>query len=160
MSTDMFDLAEIGERLRTQDNRITAEPMFLVQERTRTYGIDLEWDPPVAWLYEDESAEVAPEEAERLEAAYLETDDEPEGFRRVGYHEQWTFVTACFTEAAADLYIAQMKHRHTGPLRTFVGCAYRNHEWNAVREFLKSLPPVARTEPAAPADSVERSAEQ
>ncbi len=134
---DIFGLTEIGDRLRTQDNRITADPIFLVQEKKRIYGIDTNYDPEIAWLYNDESIEVDAEEAQRLEAQYDEDgNDEPDGYRRVGYAETWEYVQPFFTEVAADLYIKQMAHRHQGELRTFVDCAYRNWEWQAVRNWL------------------------
>ena len=137
----MFEMAQIGERLRTQDNRITADPIFLVQEQVRIYGINTNYDPKIAWLHGDESVEVDAGTAKDLESAYEQDgNDEPEGYRRVGYAERWEFVMCFFTEAAADLYIAQMRHRHTGDLRTYVDCAFRNHEWQAVRGWLMGLP--------------------
>lgn len=45
-------IAEIGRLLRTQDNRITDAPLFIVQEQKRTYGFDPQWanDSEIAWL--------------------------------------------------------------------------------------------------------------
>lgn len=37
---------EIGALLKTQDNRITAEPIFMVQERHRFYGMRPAWAMP------------------------------------------------------------------------------------------------------------------
>lgn len=39
----------IGERLRTQDNRITESPMFCVQEKVRDYGYDPAWRDDICW---------------------------------------------------------------------------------------------------------------
>jgi hypothetical protein len=133
------DMAAIGQLIRTQDNRITADPFFIVQERKRFYGIDTAYDPEIAWLYADECVEVAPTESERLENAFQKTYKEPEGYRRVGYAEEWVYVTGCFTEAAADLYIALNGHRHKGELRTYADSFYRNPEMIAIREYLMSL---------------------
>src|SRR5947209_81236 len=99
----MFELSEIGERLRTQDNRITTHPIFEVQEQKRVYGIDTEYDPKIAWLYSDESVDAPPALAALAEAFYQEHYSEPEyqesedggwilsegnsdTLRRVGYH--------------------------------------------------------------------------
>src|SRR5207342_1777997 len=41
-------LAEIGELIRTQDNRITSEPVFVVEQRTRIYGLDTDYTESVA----------------------------------------------------------------------------------------------------------------
>lgn len=136
------DMAAIGQLMRTQDNRITADPLFIVQERQRTYGIDTTHDPEIAWLYSDESIEVDEDEAKRLESMYEKNYKEPDGYRRVGYVEKWVYVTCCFTEAAADRFIAQNAHRHRGKLRTYVDSLYRNPEMIAVREYLLSLAEV------------------
>jgi hypothetical protein len=143
LSTLSVSLEDIGERLRTQDNRFTADPIFLVQQRVRTYGIDIDYDPQIAWLYADDPNEVTPELAAKLEAQYQKDgEDEPEGYRRVGYAERWDYVQPFFTEAAADHFIATMAHRFRGPLRTYVDCAYRNWEWQAVRNHLMIVRPA------------------
>lgn len=137
----MFELPQIGERLRTQDNRITADPIFLVQELKRTYGIDTGYDPKIAWLHDDEYVEVDGTKFVELEDAYAESgEDNPPGYRRVGYAETWEYVQPFFTEAAADAYIKAMRHRHSGQLRTYADSAYRNWEWQAVRKSLMELP--------------------
>ena len=133
------DMAAIGQLIRTQDNRITADPFFIVQERQRVYGMDTAYDPEIAWLHGDESIEVDAAKAKRLEAAYQKNYKEPDEYRRVGYVEKWVYVTGCFTEAAADRYIAHNSHRHSGPLRTYAESLYRNPEMIAVREYLMSL---------------------
>ena len=111
----MFDLAEIGERLRTQDNRITAQPIFLVEQEQRVYGVDHH---------------------------YTDDFEEIDG-KNVGYKTIWVFVQCCFTEAAADRYIAENGHNLNNP-RTYVASAYRNHEWIAVRDMLMAPPTTPR----------------
>ncbi len=46
----MNELAQIGERLRTQDNRCTSNPMFCVQEKRREYGFDSRWTDNHVWI--------------------------------------------------------------------------------------------------------------
>ena len=126
---EIDDIAEIAKRLKSQDNRCTADPIFIVQELKRRYGIDTDFDPEIAWLHEDESVEVGAEMAELLENKFkIDGDAEPSGYRRVGYKEEWEYVQPFFTEGAADLYIKQM--------RTYTDSAYRNWEWIAVRKHL------------------------
>lgn len=132
----VISLAEIGREIMTQDNLCTADPFFIVQERTRHYGIDIDYDPQIAWLYDDESVEVSAEKAEELEAQYRSTYKEPEGFRRVGYVEEWQFVTGCFTAKAAEEFIERNKHRHNRDLRVYAETLYRNHEMIAIRNAL------------------------
>jgi hypothetical protein len=135
----MFEMGEVGNRLRAQDNRFTAEPIFLVQEEKRIYGIDIAYDPKIDWCFNDEMVSVSKQKARSLEKHYQETGIEKEGFRRLGYAEEWVYVQPFFTEAAADLYIKQNSHRHSGKLRTYADSAYRNHEWIAVRKHLSEL---------------------
>lgn len=142
----MLDLSipAIGERMRTQDNRITSHPMFLVQRKRRIYGIDPDCDPLIAWLHSDESVEVDKESAEYMEHVFQERGEETEGYRRVGYAEEWEYVMCFFTEAAADDFIAHNAHRHDGELRTYVDSGHRNPEWQAVREHLLQEDVLAR----------------
>ena len=153
-------LNEIGERLRTQDNRITADPIFEVQEQKRIYGIDTDFDPKIAWMWPDEG-EVDSRLAELAESFYEERGYEPvatddgedewtlsrgrgDALRRVGYHEYWEYVQPFFTEAAADQYIKENGHHHSGKLRVYAGSAFRNHEWQAIRAYLMLLPAEAQ----------------
>lgn len=155
LTTADFELAAIGERLRTQGNRCTAHPIFEVQEQKRVYGIDTEYDPKIVWLHPDESVELSPEDSTVAEAFYDEHGEEPAGvddgkavppekgdgcLRRVGYHEYWEYVQPFFTEAGAQHYIKQNGHNHRGELRIFAGSAFRNWEWQAIREYLAGLP--------------------
>jgi hypothetical protein len=150
----MFTLPEIGERLRTQDNRITADPIFLVEEKKRVYGIDTDYDPEIAWMWPDEGEvpkelAVAAEDwydeygtepvAEESDGGYVLKDGKSDTLRRVGYHEYWEYVQPFFTERAAQHYIKENGHNHKGKLRTYVQCAFRNHEWQAIRNYLMSI---------------------
>lgn len=129
-------MTTIAQELLTQDNAITADPIFMVQEQVRVYGIDTDFDPTIAWLYEDDSVEVSEEEAGALEVLYRKSGSEPNGYRRVGYHQDWHNRQPFFTRAAAERYIRSNGHNHSGPLRIYVESAYRNPEWRSVRARL------------------------
>lgn len=131
-------LATLGERLRTQDNRITAEPIFIVQQRKRIYGLDTQWsdsEDSVAWLFENE--EWPADDADRIEAeAYFEEHgEEPDGWTRTGFVDEWVFVTACFTEQGCKDYLAVNGHNLKEP-RIYVESGWRNAEWIALRKWL------------------------
>lgn len=126
----------IGERIISQDNQCTAFPMFLVQQRHRLYGFDTRWVGDVGWLRDGE--EVDASETQALEEKWGDSEDEPAELTRTGFVDEWVFVTCCFTQAAADEFIAVNRHRLTDP-RVYVDSAYRNQEWNAVREHLLTL---------------------
>jgi len=124
----------------TQDNRCTAEPIFLVQEQKRIYGMDPEYSgQDTVWLdCLNDSEELTDAEAQVLEERYLETLEEPENFVRTGYIDQWEYVQPFFTEEAAQNYIDMNKHRHD-ELRIYVDSAYRNYEWQMIRALLLSM---------------------
>ena len=135
-------IAEIGNLLRTQDNRSTDAPLFIVQEQRRTYGFDPQWanDSEIAWLDGcNDSVEATPEEHAKMEAAWQEDEEEPDGWTRTAYQDTWHFVTACFTEAGCNDYIARNGHNHRGKLRVYADSSYRNEEFRAVRAFLMGL---------------------
>lgn len=133
--TDPFT-SDFAEQLRTQDNAITCDPIFVVQEKARDYGLDTDYCEGVAWLHADGYGEVYDDEWQRLEADYLVTMEEPENFIRTGYRDRWEFVQPFFLRSSAEAYIKTQAHRHSGELRIYVESAYRNPEWQAIREAL------------------------
>lgn len=143
-------LREMAEQVRTQDNRITAHPIFAVQQRERTWGFDEDSASDFKWHNcDDDYREATKSEAAWLEALRDGCEDIPKGWHRAGYVDTWIFVTACFTEAAAEAYIEANRHNLTDP-RVFAYSANRNAEWIRMREWLKvlaSAPPEASEEP-------------
>ena len=135
-------IREIAARLVTQDNRATDRPIFIVQEKRRTYGFDPQWsdDNEIVWLNgPNDNAEADPDEHKRLEAAWQETGDEEQDWTRTGYQDTWEYVTACFTEAGCQEYIRVNKHNHRGELRIYAAGSWRNAEFRAVRDLLVAL---------------------
>jgi len=129
-------LAAIKQELQTQDNRATANPFYIVQQRRRLYGFDTQWsDDNVVWLDYDHNEVTDPEELLKLEANYDYCISEPEGYTRTGYIDTWEFVQGFLTNKAAQAYIDQNKHRLTDP-RIYVDSLYRNYEMIAVRNML------------------------
>ena len=101
MSADMFFLAAIGERIRTQDNRATALPIYVVQQKKRTYGFDPDYDDDgsrTVWL-DCESNEADAEERKPLDEAWHLCNDIPDGWSRTAYQDTWEYVTYGITEA-------------------------------------------------------------
>lgn len=138
MSEKFIEMQKIGELIETQDNRATSEPIFIVEERRRLYGVDTDYTDDTVWIHVAGDHEEADEnESERLDR--LAGDGEPDDdWTLVGYVDRWEFVTACFTEKACEDYIAANKHNLTDP-RIYAATGYRNHEFIAVREFLETL---------------------
>lgn len=127
------DLGDIAAELRTQDNAITADPIFTVQQKERIYRVDSD---DFTWLETDDYNEIEPAEAEVLERVYRRTGTEPDGCERVGYVDRWVFVQPFFTRKGAEHYIKINGHNLKSP-RIYVESAFRNTEWQRVRAALK-----------------------
>ncbi len=123
------ELLAIGERLRTQDNRITQNPMFCVQEKRRDVGYDWAYCDRVCWR-------------DGANETILYDDDpdfkEPEGdeWERFGYRDRWETVMVAFTEVGCQQYISLNGHNHRGELRIYVESFNRCPEMVAIREAL------------------------
>jgi hypothetical protein len=131
-------IENITKELNTQDNRITSDPIFLIQKKVRDWGIEKGYTDKYVWANpDDEYIEADEEKSKQLD----EDDDnwdikeEDECWKKMYYRERWEFVTACFTEKAADDFIAANKHRY-GEMRTYVDSLYRNDEMRELRNLL------------------------
>jgi hypothetical protein len=131
-------IPEIAHHLRTQDNRITALPIFLVQQKRRR---------PVPEGYSDEGEWYDSENCFTItdpeEVALIETE-EKEGtlhdrYQWIWYVDDWVFATACFTEEGAKAYIRINGHNLREP-RIYVESGYRNEEWETIRAHLMGEP--------------------
>jgi len=98
---------QISELVRTQDNRATSDPIFIVQQKRRIWGMDGHYSDDYEWIDGD----------------------------RVYYVDMWEFVTACFTEQGCKDYIAANGHNLNEP-RIYAASAYRNREMIAIRKLL------------------------
>ena len=128
-------LKELSHELRTQDNRITSDPLFTVQQKVRIYGVNPDYTDLHVWVKlndpEHESSEL---ESRGLDAISLAGGD-IENWEKVGYVERWEFVTACFTEKGCRDYLKVNGHNLKEP-RIYVESACGNREYNTVRETL------------------------
>lgn len=135
MSDQKQQLAEIGERLRTQDNRIRADPIFIVEEAEKVWGVGDDYADGFAWLNENDPEQHASDlEAAGLEAKRRQGEDTAP-WHRVGYVERWRFVTACFTEKGCQSFIECNGHNLRQP-RIYAASGYRNAEWQLLRQTL------------------------
>lgn len=139
-------LQAIGQLLRTQDNRCTANPMFCVQvlERhgpmlpeysdTRMYH---NWDHTETY-YEDRPD---PEEWKRMKALD-EAGKLPDHVTAGGYIEEWKTVQVCFTEDGCKRYLELDGHnlRHYFGVRIYAeSFGGRNVEMLEIRKALMGL---------------------
>lgn len=115
-------LIELGMELCQQDNRITSNPLWQVQEQRKVW-VGREHGEHSQWV--DSSGEICDE-------------DDSERVDEVFYTLRWQFVTAHLTERAAQRYIDENLHNLTNP-RIFVSSQYRCHEFNELVEILKGM---------------------
>jgi len=128
-------LYEMSEQLWTQDNRATAQPVYLVQELNTINSDDGE-------LYEwrDEDWNLANEtQAQQLDDGELDH----EGWTKVNYVEYYETVQSFLTEKAAIEYEKSYAHRLNKP-RIYVDSLYNNREMIQLREWIMSLTETER----------------
>ena len=134
----------IGELLRTQDNRCTDNPMFIVQEQ-RSFGCEPGEGDVDVWLdsdWEEVDAETA-SKLEKLDDAFeweLEEDQAAmlKSHTKRGIKHYWEFCMAAFTEEGCKRYLELNGHNLTKP-RIYAESWNRCPEMLAVREALLSL---------------------
>ena len=139
MTTEQLEA--LREELRTQDNACTAEPMFVVYQVKRIYGLDLDYTEETTWTHA-EGEETDPDIIAALEAlddAGNLTVHDGTAYERVGYMDIDQFVTVCLTRKGAEEFIARMKHRLNKP-HIDVDTFLRNEEMIALRNHLMGDP--------------------
>lgn len=129
------ELYTIGELIRTQDNRITDQPMFVVFQKREIIGSDEHSPSRVCWVWDGE--EVSELRAKRLEALYQDGRD-TRGYDRYAMQEVDEFVTACFTEHGCKDYLRQNGHNLRLPYIYACG-SFRNNEYQLVRNWLAGI---------------------
>lgn len=124
-------MIELSSRIKTQDNRCTAYPIFQVRGLRRIYGIDTDFTDYTVWL---------DEEGDEIEGP-VDEENPPEGVVKIGYMETWQVIQEFFSEESALEFQARNAHRHSHYVRTdvYVDSLYRNPEMIAVRDHLISL---------------------
>ena len=153
--TDFYNTESIKERLQTQDNRITQDPLFVVQEEKTTIGLDTNFrhDGICFVRMEDEYETIfdTDDGYEEFDENYWSSEavdwaHDGEKWEHTGYEKEWVAVAYFFTEGAADSYIGNQRHNHRGELRTYAESLYRNPEMKAVRAMLMEGPTPDRLE--------------
>lgn len=135
MSTELEAARLMGQKLRTQDNRITRDPIFFVQGRLRIYGLDPKFSEGHVWMNFEEEREADADEVAELEAA-VAPPWAPK-WSKVGFYDVWENLQPFFTEDGAREYLrGAHTHHHHAAFRIYVDSAHRNPEWRAVRGLL------------------------
>lgn len=132
----MSDLRAIGERLRTQDNRITQNPMFCVQIKRRDVGYDSAYSDRRCWLDSANELIIYDDDRDFKEPIGNEWDE-------FGYVDRWETVMTAFTEEGCKEYLALNGHNDRsrafrGEVRIFVESFNRCPEMISIRDALMS----------------------
>lgn len=144
LEAQLSKLSAIGSLIRSQDNRCTDQPMFAVMEKRSLPTLDTHDHDRIDWVETETGDYCLADEtkARRLEALHQGYRETP-GWERYAMKDIDVFVTACFTEQGCKDFLARDGHNHRSPFIYAFG-SYRNGEYQAVREFLKSLPDIAK----------------
>jgi hypothetical protein len=128
------EILKIGERLRIQDNRCTADPIFQVQVKERIYGLDSSSSDDFVWRDDDWNDVEIPEGAD--------PDSPPKGVEVVYYATRWRVVSVALTEEGCKEHLRLNGHNYRGydEVRIYADSLYRCPEMIAIREFLMALP--------------------
>jgi len=150
-----MDFKEIQKRLKTQDNRATADPIFIVYDWERIPTSD-KYSEEFMFIHDgDKIAETRNEFIEFLkdndydlpEQGLKEMDDDDliewlykdsgsADFDKVYYLKRRVFINVFFTEKAADDFIKQNHYHYTKEVHTYVNCLWRNPEMQIIRQSL------------------------
>jgi hypothetical protein len=137
MTPEIIDrLKYIQQELKTQDNRYTADPIFLVQEKERIWGMDSEYVDDYVWYNTEDQCEADEEEAKEFDRLDDEIENIPSAWSKCWYFDKWIAVQSFFTEKAAQDYIDSQYYRHRGELRIYADSLYRNDEMKFIRDYL------------------------
>ncbi|MCW2242304.1 hypothetical protein [Azospirillum canadense] len=133
-------LAKVGALIASQNNRCTHEPLFVVFQKRRIYGLDEDHTDNIVWLDTDGDYATADERQHRILERMHERGRDTGRWERVGYVDTDEFVTACFTEVGAQAYIDANGHNLHQPF-IFVTSLYRNDEMIALRHLMLNAAP-------------------
>lgn len=138
MTTDQIKaLSEIGARLRTQDNRCTANPMFCVQIKVRDVGYDWRYGDQVCWRDSGNELTIYDDDKDFKQPV-------GEEWEKFGYNDRWETVMVAFTEEGCKEYLRLNGHNdrhraHNEEVRIYAESFNRCPEMIAIRDILLSL---------------------
>ena len=132
----------LAKELRTQDNRATSYPMFVVRDRRWNRG-DTRDAEKLIWTCNGSEVEDAALIAELDARSANRVFNDPisidgEDYFREGISSTTEYVTTCITQAGADFYIEENRHNLHDPY-VYVASGHRNREWQMLRRMLLKL---------------------
>lgn len=139
----------LHKELQTQDNAITANPIFIVERADRQFGYDPSYTENIAWVDGEFPDIEVTEENDRVLFRRLESGEaflpgaeehgREEFWVRTAYKDRWEHVQPFLTRRGAEEYIRDNAH-NLGRARIYVASGHRNHEWIFLRKLFLSPP--------------------
>ena len=148
-----------GERVR---DHCTADVIFIVEAHRIHCGLDMDytnqrmvhWDSGESDAYSIkdyweglsryEKSQLNKKMQAWAECQFMKADEsdqwyvlsELEGHTVTGWDEQWVYVNAHFTHAAAEAFIKRKKHDYRNGMRVYVESQYYAWEFNAIKQAI------------------------
>ena len=132
-------LEQLSTELNSQDNMITAHPLYCVFQVERIYGMDKSLDIDRVFV-DEECIELSRQDlmdAFDLTERQIEDGDLPDTITETGYVDRPRFVNAHLTLEAANKYIRENNHNLNRPY-VYVASMNRCPEMIQLRELLMS----------------------
>lgn len=141
----MSELKRICNDLQTQNNRCTADPVFVVFGKDQI-AADEDRDHDGYWYYNSDQCENAnDEEVAAFDVLVKKGIPLPKGWERVAYKEIDVFQAAFLTENGAKAYLMANGHNIKKPF-IYAHSFYRNREMLTIRACLQDLVNAAEKE--------------
>lgn len=149
VTNEQYDfLLSLAEELKKQDNRITANPIFCVYQKKKVFtpegcGEHSDWfDDEGHILSEEDLLDIIGEYRSDHEDSSLDKEGIliEAGCRLLDYNIEDVVVEGqyYFSEKAAQNHIDRNHYHYSKPF-TYVESAWRNDEWNTIREIILNL---------------------
>lgn len=140
-------LRELGREITTQDNRTTADPIFVVQERRLFHHCSSEEADGHGWYSGIEWEPASETTSRRLDALDRDGRGEPvwggegvtiRGWTKVYHREGFELLGVFFTAAGAEEWIERNGSAYRKP-RWYAFSGRRSPEWGEARRLLQSF---------------------
>lgn len=149
-------LDELKQKLNNQDNRATANPIFIVYDWERVPSCN---DYTDKFMFVDDEGQIADTREDLIEwlndldvnvpDSYKELDDKDlievihdelgyDMVEKVYYIKKRIFINVFFTEESAKSFIKQNHYHYTKEVHIYINCLWRNPEMQYIRNGLKS----------------------
>lgn len=150
VTDEQYDfLRNLSKELKTQDNRITANPVFCVYEKKIVFVPD-DCGDHINW-FDNEGSILSKKDIKKIIKEYLKDNkdssilDEEDileelEYRKASYNIEDVKVSgqSYFTEKAAQKHIDQNHYHYKEPF-VFAESAWRNYEFQKLREIILNL---------------------